>query len=456
MKYGKTTLPELVGLIEALDVDTVVVAFPDLYGRLVGKRFAAPFFRDAVARSGTHACDYLLTVDMEMEPVSGYEFSNWESGYGDLHMVPDMDTLRVVNWLPATALVLSDVYTTDHRPIPMAPRTLLRDQIARAGQAGFTVKAGSEAEYYLFNQSYRSAGKNAFRRLRPASEYIEDYHILQSTREEPFNRALRNHLEASDIPVECTKGEWGAGQHELNLRFCDVLEMADRHTLYKQCAKEVADEQGKAVTFMAKPSADAAGSSCHVHVSLWQDGINAFAGDQSLGQIQCSRLFRWFLGGWLRFAAELMVFMAPNVNSYKRFQAGSWAPTRLAWATDNRTAGFRIVGSGESLRIECRIPGADCNAYLTYAAALAAGLTGIEQQIEPPDPFEGNAYQAQAVEQVPGSLHAAIDRFAHSEFAQRTFGEQVHRHYVHFFRTEQAAYDRAVTDWELQRYFERI
>lgn len=450
------SLKELNKLIESGEVDTVIAAFPDHYGRLVGKRFSGLFFRDSVAGSGTHACDYLLTVDMEMEPCDGYSFANWEKGYGDFHLVPDFGTLRIASWLPNTAIILCDLENEQHQAVAVAPRTILRTQIDRATKMGLAAKAGSEAEYYIYDQSYRQLAKRNYQRLTPASDYIEDYHILQGTREEPLNRAVRNHLDASGVPVECTKGEWGLGQHELNLRYADVLEMADRHALYKQCAKEVADSLGKSVTFMAKPFEEGAGSSCHVHVSLWDGDENAFEGESSIGKIHCSDRFRWFLGGWITHAADVMVMMAPNVNSYKRYQSGSWAPTRLAWATDNRTAGFRIVGQGGSLRIECRIPGADCNPYLVYAAALAAGLDGIENQIEPPPMFEGNVYDAADVQHVPRTLGAATELFSRSEFVKRSFGAQVAEHYAHFFRLEQDAFERAVTDWERSRYFERI
>jgi glutamine synthetase len=313
--------------------------------------------------------------------------------------------------------------------------------------------AGSEVEYYIFNDSYRKAHRRGYSKLQPAADYIEDYHLLQGTREETLNAAARHHLSRSGVPVECTKGEWGRGQHELNLRYTGILEMADRHALYKHALKEIADALGISVTFMAKWSEDQAGSSCHLHVSLWRDGRNAFAAvDNSAG----SDHFRWFLGGWMQRAPELMAFYAPTVNSYKRFQSGSWAPTRLAWALDNRTAGFRVVGQDQSLRIECRLPGADCNPYLAFAAALASGLHGIQQRIEPPDMLQGNVYEADQVSQVPGTLRDAIQQLQQSEFAREAFGEAVVQHYVHFFRTELAAFDRAVTDWERFRYFERI
>ncbi|MEZ6119990.1 MAG: glutamine synthetase family protein [Pirellulaceae bacterium] len=453
---GKLTLAELRHLVEVNEVDTVIAAFPDCYGRLVGKRFDANFFVDEVAQHGTHACNYLLTVDMEMEPVAGYAFSNWESGYGDFHLVPDQPTLRKASWLEKSAIILCDLHADDHSRIAPAPRNLLRHQIDRLAELGLAAKAGSEVEYFILNDSYRQAKEKAYHNLPAASQYIEDYHLLQGTREEPLNAAARRHLAQSGIQVECTKGEWGLGQHELNLKYTDVLEMADRQSLYKQCMKELADSLGISVTFMAKYRSDQAGSSCHIHVSLWNQQTNAFVGDQDYAGLACSDLFRWFLGGWMQMVPEVMVFYAPTVNSYKRYQAGSWAPTRLAVAHDNRTAGFRVVGSGNSLRIECRIPGADCNPYLTYAAALASGLYGIENKIEPPEPFVGDAYHAQQVPLVPLSLSDATQRFQNSEFAKQAFGADVHSHYVHFFRTEQAAFEKAVTDWERIRYFERI
>lgn len=457
---GMLSRKQLTELVECGDVDTVIAGFTDLYGRLVGKRFEAGYFLEAIVEQGTHACDYLLTVDMEMDPVGGYKFANWERGYGDVHLRPDMATLRTADWLDRTALVLCDVANeTTHEQLSIAPRSLLRRQIERAAAMGYGARAGSELEYYLFDDSYRSAADRNYAGLTPAGWYIEDYHILQGTREEEFNAAVRRHLSRSGVPVECTKGEWGVGQHELNVRYADVLEMADRHVIYKQCLKEAADRQQKSVTFMAKFADGKAGSSSHVHLSLWDDADepdNAFCGDGALGPVNCSDVFRWFLGGWIAHVPELMVCYAPNVNSYKRYQAGSWAPTRIAWSYDNRTAGFRVVGRESSLRIECRIPGADCNPYLTYAAALASGLDGIANRIEPPDVYEGDVYAAADVPHVPRTLREATDLFAQSKFVRETFGGDVVEHYTHFFRTEQDAYDKAVTDWERRRYFERI
>jgi glutamine synthetase len=454
---GKLDQAALQALVEQERIDTVVAAFPDIYGRLIGKRFSARHYLESVAKHGTHACNYLLTVDMEMEPIGGYEFANWTKGYGDFHLVPDPATLRIASWLDSTAFVVCDLYDDEHQLLPIAPRSALKLQLDRAAERGLSAMAGSEAEYYIYQQSYRQAHRRGYRNLRPAGDYIEDYHILQGTREEPFNGWLRRHLERSGVPVECTKGEWGLGQHELNLKYCEALEMSDRQLLYKQCAKELADAMGLSVTFMAKPHARQAGSSCHVHLSLWRgDAVNAFVGEESLGGIPCSDTFRHFLGGWMKHAAEIMVLMAPNINSYKRYQAGSWAPTRLAWARDNRTAGFRVVGSGRSLRIECRIPGADCNPYLVYAGALAAGLDGIAHGIEPPAIFTGNAYETTSAPHVPATLRDATELFADSDFTNAAFGEAFVQHYAHFFRTEQKEFDQAVTDWERQRYYERI
>jgi glutamine synthetase len=316
--------------------------------------------------------------------------------------------------------------------------------------------AASELEYYIFENSYKEAASQDYRNLEPMGWYIEDYHAFQGAREEVFTAAARRHLKQSGVPVENSKGEWGLGQHEINIRYAEVLRMADRHSVFKQCLREVADPMGLSVTFMAKYASDQAGSSCHIHLSLWQDGEHAFAGDEVFGPISCTPIFRWFLGGWMAHAPEMMVFYAPTVNAYKRYRSGSWAPTRLAWSHDNRTAGFRVVGKGPSLRIECRIPGADCNPYLAFAAALASGLDGIKQQIEPPPVFEGDVYSAHDLPHIPRTLHEATRVFAESPFTNETFGRDVVQHYTHFFTVEQEAYDRAVTDWERRRYFERI
>ncbi|MCX6621187.1 MAG: glutamine synthetase family protein [Acidobacteria bacterium] len=454
---GMLTIDELARLVQSSEIDTVLLSFTDHYGRQLGKRLDAGFFLDQALAHGTHACDYLLTTDMNMEPVPGYQFASWERGYGDFRVVPDMATLRRASWLDKTAVVVSDLlHCNSDAYVEQAPRSILRRQLDRAAALGYRAMAGSELEYYLFTDSFRHAAAAGYTGLEPAGWYLEDYHILQGTREEAINGAVRRHLAASGIPVECSKGEWGKGQHEMNVRYADALTMADRHVLLKQCFKEVADRQGSSVTFMAKYDAAQAGSSCHVHFSLWRDGNSLMPGENRLGPILSSDLFRWFLGGWIAHVPEFMAFYAPTVNSYKRFQAGSWAPTRLAWSYDNRTASFRVVGRGSSLRIECRIPGADANPYLAFAAALASGLDGIARQIEPPPIFEGDVYAAQSLPAVPSTLREATDQFAASPFVREALGAEVAGHYTHFFRVEQDAYDRAVTDWERWRYFEQI
>jgi glutamine synthetase len=454
---GMISVDELKSDVEAEEVDTVVVGFTDHYGRVHGKRFDAFHFLDEISEHGTHGCDYLLTVDMEMEPVPGYQYANWELGYGDFHMVPDLATLRKATWLDKTAYVLCDLEDPrTHELVTVAPRTILRRQLEKAAASGYAAMGASELEYFIFEDSYRQAAEKRYAGLVPTGWYIEDYHLLQGTRLEYYNGAVRRHLSASGIPVENSKGEWGRGQHEMNIRFTDLLGMADRHTIMKQAMKEIADGMGISVTFMAKPDMSEAGSSCHLHVSLWNDEGNVLPGDKVFGPVHGSDIFRWFLGGWMAHIPELMVFFAPTINSYKRYQDQSWAPTRLAWSYDNRTAGFRVVGHDQSLRIECRIPGADANPYLAYSAVLAAGLDGIANQTEAPEIFVGDVYAAAELPRVPYTLHEATDLFAASDFVKKSFGEDVQQHYAHFFRIEQKAFDNSVTDWERWRYFERI
>lgn len=455
--HGLLSLEDLRQKTEAGEIETVIVAFTDHYGRLMGKRYDAEFFLESAAADGAHGCDYLLTTDMELEPVRGYKFANWELGYGDFHLAPDLATLRVADWLDRTALVLCDVSSDKtHQLIPEAPRSLLRRQLEQAAELGYGCFAASELEYYLFENTFRQAFDQHYQDLKPVGWYLEDYHIQQGTRTEVFTAAARRHLKYSAVPVENSKGEWGLGQHELNIRYAEALDMADRHIVFKQCLKELADAMGLSITFMAKFDEDRAGSSCHLHLSLWRDGQNAFAGNQRIGPIEGSDVFRWFLGGWIAHVPDVMPFYAPTVNAYKRYVDNSWAPTRLAWSYDNRTAGFRVVGKGQSLRIECRIPGADCNPYLAFAASLASGLDGIRRKTEPPPIFEGDIYSAQHLPRVPYSLREATELFANSAFAQAAFGPAVVEHYTHFYRNEQQSFDRVVTDWERKRYFERI
>ena len=454
---GMLDLSSLRERVKNEEIETVIVAFTDHYGRLMGKRFDAEFYLKSGADAGTHACDYLLTTDMEMEPVPGYSFANWELGYGDFHLVPDPDTLRIASWLDKTALVLCDIHNNKtHDFVSVAPRSILRRQLDRSAQMGFNCQAASELEFYLFEESYRTASEKNYHQLKSTGYYLEDYHILQGSRIEGFMGAARRHLKQSGIPVENSKGEWGLGQHELNVTYAEVLEMADRHIIYKQCLKELADQRDMAVTFMAKYDEKGAGSSCHLHMSLWKEDQNIFAGGEQIGPVWGSDYFRWFLGGWIAHVQDVMPFYAPTVNSYKRFVDGSWAPTRLAWSHDNRTAGFRVVGKENSLRIECRIPGADCNPYLAFAASLASGLHGIEHKIEPPEIFTGDMYAAKHLPGVPSTLSDALLNFEESAFNKATFGEDVISHYGHFYRKELEAFHQSVTDWEKHRYFERI
>ncbi len=453
---GNLDLDGLKGLIETGEIDTVIVALVDMQGRLVGKRVAGRFFLDSVVEE-THGCDYLLTVDMEMEPVPGYAAASWDLGYGDFVLKPDMNTLRRIPWLDGTALVLCDVLDHhDHQDLRHSPRAILKRQIARLAERGWVAMMASELEFYVVDETYRSARDKRYRDLQHAGWYIEDYHIFQTTKEEPLIRAIRNGMEAAAIPVEVSKGEWGPGQEEINLRYSDALEMADRHAIYKNGAKEIAYLQDKAITFMAKLDDDLAGSSCHLHSSLWDaDAKTPLFADES-DAAGMSKLFRHYLAGLIANADALTYFYAPYINSYKRFQAGSFAPTKLGWSQDNRTAGFRLLGPGAGTRVECRIPGADCNPYLAFAVTLAAGLDGIDRELELGPAYSGNIYQAEEVPDVPKTLRAALEALDKSDMLRAALGDQVVDHYLHAGRWEQAEYDRRVTDWEVIRNFERV
>jgi len=443
---------ELRAEIEAGRIDTVVMAFPDPHGRLMGKRFDAQFFLDAALDGGTHACDYLFTVDIEMNPVEGYSYASWQGGYGDFEMVPDLATIRPCGWTDGAAIVMCDAeHKSTHQPVDVAPRSILRRQTDAATAQGFVAKGASELEFFLYRESYRDANAKGYSDLDAAGWYVEDYHLFQGARVEDYVGAARRALSRSEIPVENSKGEAAIGQHELNIRYAELLDMADRHVVMKQAMKEIADAQGVSVSFMAKPHADRSGSSCHLHVSLWNGADSAFSSADGTPTDE----FRWFLGGWMQHAADLMPWYAPTINSYKRYQARSWAPTGLAWSHDNRTTGFRIVGTGQGMRIECRLPGADANPYLAFAAALASGLDGIANSIEPPPEFHGDAYSSEA-RKLPTTLAEANRLFSESAETRRLFGDAVVDHYAHFFATECAAYDAAVTDWERRRYFEQI
>ena len=453
---GMLSRKELGGLVERGEIETVLTVFPDMYGRLMGKRINGGFFLEQIADGGMHACDYLLACDMEMDVIPGYKYTSWETGYGDFHCVPDLKTLRRATWLPKTALVICDLFDHHEKPVEVSPRRMLQRQLARAKEAGFTVMGGTEIELYVFDDSFAEARARNYHDLRPMGTYNEDYHILQGTKEEDLVGAIRRDLDNSGVPIEFSKGEAGLGQQEINLRYCEALTQADRNVIYKHAAKEIAWAQGKSVTFMAKWDEKHTGSSAHVHVSLWnEDGKNVFPGDRKTGPVEASDTFRWFLGGWIRHARALTACYAPYVASYKRYQSRSWAPTTIAWSYDNRTAGFRVVGKGPSLRVESRIPGADANPYILYAAAIAAGLDGIRNKIEPPEIFEGDLYSAQELPRVPGTLREAISELERSDMAREAFGEDVFDHYLHFLRTEQRKFDEVVTCWERSRYFER-
>jgi glutamine synthetase len=446
---------ELETLIRRGEIDTVLTVFPDGLGRLMGKRVVGRYFLDHVLRDGLHACIYLFTVDMEMEPLPGFTLTSWERGYGDMKLEPDLGTWRLVPWLPRTALVFCDVYTEEGEPIEEAPRWVLKRQLDRADKQGLVVKTGSELELYLFKESMDEARAKRYHGLQPVSSYLEDYHILQTSKEEPLVRAIRNHMEAARVPVEFSKGEWGRGQEEINLRYAPALEMADRHVLYKHGVKEIAWTQGCSITFMAKYDMTAAGSSFHLHSSVWDrhGKKNLFAARASR---QGTPLFRQWVAGQMAMARELAYFYAPTINAYKRYQAGSFAPTRIACGWDNRTCGFRICGEGPSFRVENRIPGADANPYLAFAATIAAGLHGVQKKLEPPPFYEGNAYEDASLAQVPKTLREGLHELDHSRVAREAFGDKVVEHYLHHGRLEQQAFDQAVTDWELIRHFERI
>jgi glutamine synthetase len=456
---GMLEVDALKQMVASDQIETVLTVFPDMYGRLLGKRITGHFFVNDVLENGIHLCDYLLGCDMEMDPVPGYGYTSWAGGYGDFRLIPDLRTLRLASWLDKTAIVLCDAYEEENDVlVDVTPRTILRKQVERAAEQGFVGMGGSELELYLFKDSYKEATRKKYVDLEPIGDYIEDYHILQGSKEEFVIGSIRHHMDRSGIPIEFSKGEWGPGQQEINLCYADFLEMADRHTLYKHAAKEIAWQLGCSITFMAKWDERYAGSSMHVHASLWdRRGTEPlFQGDEHAGgPIHASSLFRWFLGGWLSHIREMFAWYAPYPTSYKRYVAASFAPTGIAWSYDNRTVAFRIVGHGPSLRIECRAPGADANPYLAFAATLAAGLDGINKHIEPPPMFSGDAYEARDVPQVPQTLNEAIGELERSRWARQTFGDDVIDHSLHFFRTEQNKFDKVVTNWERTRYFER-
>ncbi len=461
---GLLDLESLTGLINDGEIETVITAIPDLYGRLMGKRIVGRFYLDEIAQDGMHACDYLFACDMEMEPTPGYAFTSWETGYGDIRALPDYSSLRRAAWLDRTAIVICDAFEEERdEPVAVSPRNILRRQVDRAARRGFVPYMGSELEFFLFRETYRSAREKGYAKLELRQQYNEDYHLLSGGMAEDVVGAIRRAVDASGIPVEFSKGEASPSQHEINLRYAGAMEMADRHVIYKMAAKEIAANQDASITFMAKWHAAHAGNSLHIHMSLTDpEGRSVFADHARQGEpiagteAYPSDTFRFAVGGLLRHAEALSLFFAPNVNSYKRYMEGTFAPTRIAWSYDNRTVGFRVVGHGNSLRVECRIPGGDANPYLAYAGMIAAALDGIETRADPGPLFEGDGYLAEALPRVPGSLGEAIAAFDRSPLVREAFGEEVVEHLLHFARSEQRVFDKAVTDYERARYFERI
>jgi len=437
--------------VELGEIDTVILAMVDMQGRLQGKRLHAPYFLDEVVPHGSEACNYLLAVDVEMTPVDGYAISGWERGYGDFVLVPAMSTLRPVPWLPSTALVLADLAWLDGTPVVQSPRQILRRQLERLADAGFQALVGTELEFVVFQDSYDEAFKKRYQDLTPANSYNVDYSLLGTTKVEPLLRAIRLGMAGAGLEPESAKGECNLGQHEIAFRYAQALTTADNHSIYKHGAKEIAAKQGMSLTFMAKPN-QREGNSCHIHFSLRdKDGRPVMADG---GQL--SELGRHVLAGLLATSAELGLLYAPNINFYKRYQAGSFAPTALRWGRDNRTCALRLVGHDLSLRVEHRAPGADVNPYLAIAALIAGALYGLEHRLELESAFEGNAYQDYTAPRVPLTLRDALGLFEASKVARHAFGQEVVEHYSHAARVELKAFDAAVTDWELIRGFERL
>ncbi|MER7998998.1 glutamine synthetase family protein [Streptomyces sp. NPDC095613] len=443
---------ELRLLVESGEIDTVVLAFPDMQGRLQGKRFAAPFFLADVLEHGTEGCNYLLAVDTDMNTVDGYAMSSWERGYGDFAMRPDLSTLRRVPWHEGTALLLADLAWENGSPVVAAPRQILRRQLERLAAHGYTAHVGTELEFIVFRDTYEQAWDSGYRGLTPANQYNVDYSVLGTGRVEPLLRRIRNEMAGAGLTVESAKGECNPGQHEIAFKYADALTTCDQHAVYKTGAKEIAAQEGVSLTFMAKYN-EREGNSCHIHLSLQDEsGSNVMAGDGPGGM---SPVMRHFLAGQLAALRDFSLLYAPTVNAYKRFQPGSFAPTAVAWGRDNRTCALRVVGHGRSLRFENRLPGGDVNPHLAVAGMIAAGLHGLENELELPEPCAGNAYAA-AYEHVPRTLRDAAELWENSPRAKDAFGDEVVAHYRNMARVEVDAFDAAVTDWELRRSFERL
>ncbi|MFD1540261.1 glutamine synthetase family protein [Nonomuraea guangzhouensis] len=449
---GPLSVDELRDEVAAGRVDTVLLAIADMQGRLQGKRLSARYFLNEVLGHGSEGCNYLLAVDVDMNTVDGYAMSSWDRGYGDFVMKPDISTLRWVPWQEGTVMLMADLAWENDEDVTASPRQILRRQLARLADRGLAAFVGTELEFVVYEDSYEDAWKRGYRDMTPANLYNVDYSLIGTARIEPLLRRIRRDMEGAGLYVESAKGECNLGQHEIAFRYDEALKTCDNHSIYKNGAKEIAAQEGKSITFMAKPNARE-GNSCHIHISLWSaDGVSAMAGDGPHG---LSELGARFIAGQLAHMRELTLFYAPNINSYKRYVPGSFAPTAVKWGVDNRTCSLRLVGHGQSLRIENRVPGGDVNPYLAVAALIAAGLHGIDEELSLEDAFEGNAYESGA-ETVPHTLRDALALFEGSKLARETFGDDVVAHYANNARVELAAFDAAVTDWELFRGFERM
>lgn len=454
---GSITKDKLLELIKEEKIDTVVLGFSDMQGRLMGKRITGDFILENDISEGTHFCNYLLGTNFEMDTNDGYEYMNWDKGYGDYLAKPDLDTLKVVPWLERTALVFCDVYTVDgEEKIEIAPRNILKKQIEKAEAHGLSPHMASELEFYLFNDSFSNINKKGYSQLEPAGHLNEDYNLLQGSKNEPIYQEIRHQMHLMGIVIESSKGEAYKGQHEINLKYSNALKAADQHLMFKHGMKEICIQNDKSVTFMAKPYEAWTGSSGHIHLSMMEKGThnNAFYNGEDADN-PMSETMRHFLAGIIKYTRDFALMFAPYVNSYKRFAPNSWAPVSIAWSKDNRSAGYRMVGCGNALRFESRIAGADMNPYLAYSALIGAGLYGIEHKIPLSEELKGNAYNQDDVERIPSSLHEAILTWKNSDVVKSVLGEDVAQHYLHAAQTEQNDFDSYVTTWERSRYFEQ-
>jgi glutamine synthetase len=456
-EQASQSLEQLREMVRDGRLDTVIVALTDMQGRLMGKRVQAEAFVRGVVDHGIHFCTYLLGTDMEMNTPDGFKLMNWQTGYGDWIGREVWETARVLPWLESTALVLCDAIDDETgEEIPVSPRTMLKRQVAKAASLGYTVKAGTEFEFYVLSDTYEDLNQKGYNDVERVGYYNEDYHLLQATKLEPLYRQIRNQMTEARVPIEFSKGEAAPSQHEVNIRYDEVLESSDRSVIFKHGAKEIAWLNGYGLTFMAKPYAEWTGSSGHLHMSVWDaTGEKPLFFEQGAEPYGMSQTMRWFLGGMMALQRELSLFIAPNVNSYKRYAVASWAPVNVVWGRDNRTTGFRIVGHGPALHIENRFPGGDMNAYVAYAAEVGAGLYGIEHKIEPPAEYKGNGYEATGCDRMPRALYESIELLAGSKAAVEIFGRDVIDHYLNAARVEEAAYDSAVHAWDRERYLER-